>query len=111
MGKTTYGQVEITLGDETYTLKPTLKAFETIEARFGGLRAAIDSVKQMSLGAATAIIAAGTGVGRNETKELKQAIMDEGLINVMPQITDFLMKLLNPTGKNDDDEDESSGEE
>lgn len=49
MSKTNHGTVEVTLGDEVFTLKPTLKAMKAIEGRFGGILPAMQSVGTANL--------------------------------------------------------------
>lgn len=111
MARANYGTIELDLGGTKYKLQPTLAAYEKIETRMGGLRQAIENCSNMSLDGLTFIIAAGAGVGQREQKKLKEAIFAEGTLNVLPQVTDFLMKLLNPSGKDSEDvEDTESGE-
>lgn len=108
MSRATHGTIELEVGDKKYILKPTLAAYEKIEAQMGGVRQAMENCANMSIGSLTTIIGAASGIGSKEQKELKQAIFDEGTLNVLPKVTEYLMKLLNPSGK---DIEEEQGEE
>lgn len=110
MSRIDYGTIEVTIAGTEYTLKPTLKAYQAIERRFGGLRSALESCSNMSIDGIAAIIAAGANLDRDARKELPDAIFAEGSLNVLPLVTEYLMKLLNPSGKEPDGDEEPSGE-
>ena len=109
MSRSTYGTVEVDINGKSYELKPTLKAYEQIESRMGGLRQAIESVSSMSIEVLASIVAIGAGRGMKDLQKVKEDIFAEGALNVLPKVTEYLMLLLNPSGK-DDIEGESSGE-
>lgn len=114
MSRAKHGTVEIDINGKSYTLKPTLSAYEKIETRMGGLRQAIENCSNMSLDGLTYIVAAACNIGAKDQKELKENIFEEGTLNVLPKVTEYLMKLLNPSGKEEDDglqeEEKESGE-
>ena len=64
----TYGTVKLKLGKKTYTMKPTLAAYEKTENRLGGLRQAIEMCSNMNIESSSYIIAAGCGIGSREQK-------------------------------------------
>lgn len=101
MSRVDYGTVELKLGDEVVTLKPTLAAYQKIDGRMGGLRQAIESVSSMSIDSITYILAAGAGIGQKDSKDLAEKVFREGALHVLPHVTEYLMLLLNPTGKDD----------
>lgn len=109
MSRATYGSVEIEANGKKYELKPTLKAYEQIESRMGGLRQAIEGAGSMSITMLASVVIAGTGKGQKDIEKVKEDIFAEGALNVLPKVTEYLMLLLNPSGK-DDAEEESSGE-
>lgn len=104
MSKTNHGTVEVALGDDTFTLKPTLKAMKAIEGRFGGILPAMQSVGAANLSSIAFIIAVGTGV--NLTKKgaidpIEEAVFEAGLNDVGVQVIPYLNGFLNPAGKSE----------
>ena len=104
MSKTNHGTVEVTLGDDTSTLKPTLKAMKAIEGRFGGILPALQSVGAANLSSIAFIIAVGAGV--NLTKKgaidpIEEAVFEAGLNDVGFQVIPYLNGFLNPAGKSE----------
>ena len=110
MNRADYGQVPVTIGDEEMTMKPTLKAYNSIDARFGGLRSALESCATMNISGLSFIVAAGCGIGQREAKDLPEKIFSAGAINLLPKVTEYLMLLMNPTGKDAVDDDDSEGD-
>lgn len=99
------GTVFLELGDEEFELRPTLKAYQKIQTRFGGLRGALVSVQEINLDHVTHIVAAGAGVDRKDMDRLKKAIYEEGIANVTEKIVPFLTAMMG-TSSDDDEEDE-----
>jgi len=104
MSKTNHGTVDVTVGEETFTLKPTLKAMKAIEGRFGGILPAMQSVGAANLSTVCFIIAVGAGV--NLTKKgaldpIEEAVFEAGLNEVGSQVIPYLSGFLNPAGKTD----------
>ena len=56
MSEALYGTITLVVGARTYTLRPTLEAALLIEARFGGLRGALESMRLMSISSSADII-------------------------------------------------------
>ena len=113
MARATHGIVKVEINGKQHTLKPTLAAYEKIETRLGGLRQAIESCSNMNLESLAYIVAAATNTSNKDIKGLKEDIFQEGALNVLPGVTEYLMKLLNPSGKEQTDgvqEEEEAGE-
>jgi len=109
MSRVDFGQVEVQL-DEVVTLIPSLRAFIKISNRFGGLRNALQSLANMDIDSVAFIIAAGTGGTDTKTMDaLKERIFTAGIVKVMPKVTEYLVLLMNPTGKDDEPEDDGAG--
>jgi len=108
MSRVDFGQVEVQL-DEAVTLKPTLRAFEKISNRFGGLRNAIQALSNMDIDSVAFIIAAAAGIGQRDMESLKERIFEAGVVKVMPKVTEYLVLLMNPTGKDDEPEEDGAG--
>lgn len=111
MSKASYGQVDIELGGETVTLKPTLRAFEEIEKRYGGSIPAMQALASFGIGPMLHIIAAATNTGQKYHPELKQKIFDAGIRNLSGKVTEYLDMLTNPTGKDKSEIDAEQGDE
>jgi len=116
--KTSHGTVEVTGGDITFTLKPTLRAFREIERRFGGVIAAMQAVGGGNVSSVSFVIAAGTGVDTGKRKEIEaveEQVFAAGVNTVASQVFPFLNALLNPGGKTDaeieKEKEEASGNE
>lgn len=109
MSKASYGQVDIELDGETVMLKPTLKAFQKIENRFGGLRPAIQELSSMNLETVAFVISAASNVGQKDMDDLREKVFSAGVVNLMPKVTEYLVLLMNPTGKDADDKEPDEG--
>lgn len=105
MSKVSYGSFTISLGDSEYELRPTLGAFKKVQARFGGLRAALEALTHVNIDHLEAIIAAGAGLDKRARDALAQEIFDEGVTSVTEQVTPFLSALFNPNGASEDGDD------
>lgn len=108
MSKASYGQVDIELGGEAVTLKPTLRAYEKIEQKYDGLRPAIQALSSMSLDAVSFVIGAATSTGQKDFTALQEKIFEAGVVTLMPKVTQYLVLLMNPTGKEAGDDSETS---
>lgn len=104
MSKTTRGTVIIALGDKELTLKPTLDAVRKIEARFGGLRGALQAAGELSIEATSHIIAAGAGLKPDAAKALPEQVFQAGVSDVSPQLVPYILFLMNPSQKDEADE-------
>lgn len=104
MSKTNHGTVEVTLGDDIFTLKPTLKAMKAIENRFGGILPAMQSVGAANLSTISFVIAVGTGVNlakKGALDPIEEAVFEAGLNDVGGQVLPYLTGFLNPAGKSE----------
>lgn len=99
MSRVNYGQIDIELGDEMITLKPTLAAMQKIDRVFGSVRDASERVAKLSLDALVAIIAAGANLDSQSAKELPERVFQAGVLNVAGPVSDYLIALMNPTGR------------
>lgn len=99
MSRIDYGQIDVDLGGEVYTLTPTVTAIQKIDRQFGGLRAAMQQVAGLSPDAACAIIAAGAGLGQRQAQALPGLVFAAGIVNVAGPVSEYLMALLNPSGE------------
>ena len=98
MSKTLYGTVDIKLGDETYTLTPTLGAVRAIEAHFGGLRGASQAINALSIDGCAVIIAGGAGLKGKAAEAVAEQVWQAGVLDVSVQMNAYLVALYNPKG-------------
>lgn len=96
MSEALYGTVVVQLGARHYTLKPTLEAALRIEARFGGLRAALEAMRLMSIAACADIVIAGAGLKNEEHTVVATQVFETGTSKVSAKLTDYITTLLNP---------------
>lgn len=99
MSRIDYGQVDIDLGGEVYTLKPTPAAILKINRQFGGLRSAMERVRDIDVDAVAVIVAAGAGLGGREAKDMPERIAAEGVASLAGPVSEYLAYLLNPSGR------------
>jgi len=95
--KTGYGTTVVILGDNEYTLIPSLDAVRKIEGRFGGLRPALDGLSALSIDACAAVIIAGASLNPKEAKDVPDAVFAAGVGEVTAQVVPFVVALLNPS--------------
>ena len=100
MSKTLHGTVEVTVGDDIYTLVPTLGAVRAIESQFGGLRGASQVVSALSVDGCARIVAAGTGLTGKAADALAEKVWQAGVLEVSVQLNAYLVALYNPRGPN-----------
>jgi len=109
VSRVNYGTVDVCVGETTYVMKPTLKAMDKIQSRWpaAGLRGAIEACGALGARDIAFVLAAGAGIGQTEAKDLPEIIFNEGTVNVAPKVVEYLALLINPTGKEDDEPEES----
>lgn len=90
------GTVTLVIGARTYTLQPTLEAALRIESRFGGLRAALESMRMMSIGSSAEVVLAGAGLDAAQHATVATEIFQTGVAKVAAQLTEYITYLLNP---------------
>lgn len=105
MSKTDHGTTEVKMGDDTYILKPTLKAVKAIEQRFGGISPAISALGSLNISALAMVIAIGAGLNYKpkDLEVIEEAIFEAGIREVNPQAVPYLVALLNPAGKSEEE--------
>ncbi|MCO7634131.1 hypothetical protein NJF54_20115 [Pseudomonas guariconensis] len=96
MSEALHGTVTLVVGARSYTLKPTLEAALLIEARFGGLRAALDAMRLMAIGACADIIVAGAGLPGEQHPTVANEVFQTGVAKVSGKLTEYITFLLNP---------------
>lgn len=101
-----HGTVELVLDDRTYKLRPTMDAADRIDREFGGIGPALERVRAMSVGAIANLVIIGVGTTSKGGKEkLKELVWQEGVAAVAPAVVEFLLGLLDPSGKQADADD------
>ena len=98
MNNTLHGTVTVNVGDEEFTLRPTLKAVRAIESRFGGLRGASGALHAVGVDTVAFIIAAGAGLEGKAAEALPEKVWQEGVAGLTPSVTRYLGALYNPRG-------------
>lgn len=97
MSEALHGTVTLVIGARSYTLKPTLDAALRIEARFGGLRAALESMRLMSIAACADIVIAGADLNARSAPGHRPVKYSTPVVaKVSGQLTEFITVLLNP---------------
>lgn len=104
MSKAIYGTVQLTVGDHSFTLKPTLQAVLKIEQRFGGLRPALEVCNMQNVEASSFIIAAGASLKEEQIKALPEQVFQAGIVQVTAQVIPYLTLLMRPTAGLDEDQ-------
>jgi hypothetical protein len=105
MGKLTHGQVEVDLDDETLTLQPTLRAYERIEKKYGGLTQALTPLSSFNLESVVFIISVGANItGKEKLADLKESVFQRGISTVAARAVEYVTLLMNPTGRSDDED-------
>lgn len=99
MNNTLHGTVVVKLGDEEFTLTPTLKAVRAIESRFGGLRGASQAINALSIDGCAAILVAGAGLDEKTAKAVPEQVWQHGVLDASTQLNAYLVSLYNPRGK------------
>lgn len=98
MGKATIGagDVNVMLDGEMVTLKPSLRAAQTISRQAGGIVACMQAVGRFDLDVIALVVAQGLGkVKSAEVNEVAEAVWRTGLTDIVPKVTEFLTVLAN----------------
>jgi len=98
MNNTLHGTVIVKLGDEEFTLQPTLKAVRAIESRLGGLRGASQTINAVSVEGCAIILAAGAGLEGKAAEAISEKVWQAGVVEVSVQLNKYLLALYNPRG-------------
>jgi hypothetical protein len=98
MGKPTIGagDVQIVLDGEAATLKPSLRAAQTISRQAGGVVGAMQAVAKFEFDAIVLVVAQGLGkVKADEMGEIAEQVYRTGLTDLVPKLTEFLTNIAN----------------
>ena len=96
MSEALHGTVTLVIGGHSYTLKPTLDAALRIEARFGGLRGALEAMRLMSIAACADVVVAGADLKPDQHPVIAGEVFHTGVAQVSGKLTEFITVLLNP---------------
>lgn len=86
------GNVEIELDGEIVTLRPSLRAAQTLSRQADGLIGAIERVSRFDLDTLTSVTALGLG---REAKDVAEAVWSTGASTLAPKAIKFLGMLSN----------------
>lgn len=99
-----HGVITVTLDGTEYELRPTLKACRKINAKFGGLRGALESLHNLDFDAIAFIVSAGAEiVSKQAMEDVAEAVYCD-IAAATEQVIPFIEALFDPTGKNAKDE-------
>jgi hypothetical protein len=98
MNNTLHGTMTVILGDEKFTLQPTLKAVRAIESRLGGLRGASQTINSLSVDGCAIILAAGAGLEGKAADAIAEKVWQAGVLEVSTQLNAYIIALYNPRG-------------
>lgn len=86
------GNVEIELDGEAVTMRPSLKAAQTISRDAGGIMGAAEAVIRLDFDVINRIVALGLG---KEPKDTEDQVWRTGIANLSPKVNRFLTVLAN----------------
>ena len=90
------GDVNLMLDGEQVTLRPTLRAAQTISRQSGGIVAAMQAVARFDFDTVTQVIALGLNkVKPGDLPEVAEKVYRTGLTDVVPAVTIYLTNLAN----------------
>ncbi|WP_427023041.1 hypothetical protein ACP4J4_10390 [Aureimonas ureilytica] len=106
--------VEITLGGETYNLRPTLKAANAVSRQYGGFVGAFNALQMLNLEVATFIVRTGTNMkkadgGSISTEDLNDKVWRAGVGKLTAPLARYVAILQNG-GKDPDESNEDEAE-
>jgi hypothetical protein len=100
------GNVDFELDGKPVTLKPSLRAAQTISRQAGGIGSALEAVGRMDVDVITGLVALGLG---KEPKDVAEKVWRTGYPKVSPHVIRFLSVIANggrlPTEGGEGDED------
>jgi hypothetical protein len=102
--------VEITLGGDTVTLKPTLDCALTLSRMNAGIYGPGtigERLVRYDLDAYVAVVRAGLGLTGNAVKNLDELVFKAGMVNLLRPLTRFVISLGDPEGKRAEAEDDA----
>ncbi|MEO9230370.1 MAG: hypothetical protein ABI216_15700 [Devosia sp.] len=90
------GNVDILLGDETVTLRPTLRAAQTISKQSGGIVSALQAVSRFDFDVISSVIALGLNkTSPRDQQDIAEKVYETGLSDLIEPVTNFLAILAN----------------
>lgn len=105
------GNVEVELWGEIVTLRPTLRAAQTLSKQNGGLMAAVQAVGRFDLEVMTSVIALGLNVtAPREVNDLAERVWSTGMAELVEPVSRFLTILANGGRPVDEKTDGGEGE-
>jgi hypothetical protein len=96
-----HGVITVDLDGEQYELRPSLLAMKKIQARFGGLRGALEAVGQLNVENIALIVAAGCNAKPAQMQDIEQAVYNQGIADATEQVVPFVTALMNPKGSDE----------
>lgn len=91
-----HGELVVELNGAVYELRPTLKAMKRIQARFNGLRGAMEALAALNVEHVASIIAAGVDANPREIASIEENVFAHGIGNATEQVVPFVTALINP---------------
>jgi hypothetical protein len=90
------GNVTITLDGEEVTLRPTLRAAQTISKQSGGIMSAVQAIGRFDLEVMTSVIALGLNVtGPRDVNDVAEKVWSTGMADLVEPVTRYLSILAN----------------
>lgn len=90
------GNVDIVLDGETVTLRPTLRAAQTISKQSGGIIAAVQAVGRFDLEVITSVVALGLNkTTPRDVQDLAEKVYATGISDLVEPVTTYLANLAN----------------
>jgi hypothetical protein len=90
------GNVEITLVGEKVTLRPTLRAMQTISKGSGGIIGAINDVAKFDFETIVNVVAIGLNkTAPGDVKDIAERVYENGITDLIEPLTNFLVILAN----------------
>lgn len=75
------GNIDITLGDEELTLRPSFRAAKTISTKYGGFTSAIERIMRLEIDVIADVISSGLGYTstKRPPQDMAEKVYNEGL--------------------------------
>lgn len=90
------GNVDITLDGEAVTLRPTLRAAQTISKQAGGILAAVQAVGRFDFDTVVSVVALGLNkTTPRDQQDIAEKVYETGLSDLVEPVTNFLAILAN----------------
>jgi hypothetical protein len=109
------GNVDITLGGETVTLKPSLRAAQQLSRQAGGLTEAIGRVGRLDLDTIVSVIAIGSGKSdrKADVEAIGEKVFADGIASFVEPVALYLVILASggkpPAGEESSDTENPPG--